>query len=234
MKIVQNNKLRSYATVQGVLETHEATWAGLPAFVAGVTRFNSIVSEITALAQTQASRLGATNEKAYALAALGDAAFEVGAAVHAYAVAQEDYALEGRVDFSRSSIVLGREASVVSRCRDIQAVATEHVAELADYGITTAKLTALKKKIDAFEAGMTKPRQQVAESSAATIALAERFKEADEVLNKCLDKLVFQFKTSGPELFNEYQTARSVVDIRGGRKANNAVTPNPTPAPTPA
>ena len=185
------------------------------------------------LGQTQASRTGAANEKSYALEALGHAAFEVGAAVHAYAVTTEDFALEGRVDFSRSSIRLGRESSVVARCRDIHAAATAQVADLADYGITAAKLTALKKKIDAFETSLSKPRQQVATSSAATVELAEKFSEADTVLNKCLDKLVYQFKDSAPDFFNEYQSARSIVNIRGGRKTNDTPTPTPTPTPVP-
>lgn len=231
MKIVQNNKLRSYGATQGVLDTHESKWSALVAFAAGVTKFNSIVTEINDLAQTQASRNGASNEKSYALDALASAAFEVSAALHAYAVAQEDFALEGRVDFSLSSISLGRESSVLSRCRDIHAAAVEHAGDLADYGITAAKLTALKKKVDAFEGSMNKPRQHVAESAAATVTLAERFKDADEVLNKCLDKLVFQFKDSAPDFFNEYQSARIVVDLRGGRSVSKV---SPTPAPQPA
>jgi hypothetical protein len=232
MKIIQNNKLRAYSTVDAVLDSHEPKWASLPAFVAGVARFRGHIAEIQELEQTQASRSGAASEKSYALESVGSAAFEVCAAVHAFAVVQQDYALEGRVDFSRSSVTLGRASSVVARCRDIHAAATVHVADLGDYGITAAKLTALKKKIDAFEESLAKPRQQVATSSAATVSLAEQFTEADTVLNKCLDKLVYQFKDSAPDFFNEFQTARSVVNIRGGRKTNEA--PAPTPVPTPA
>ena len=234
MKIIQNNKLRAYSTVDAVLDTHETKWTLLPAFAAGVGRFKGHVAEIQELEQTQASRSGASSEKSYALEAVGSAAFEVAAAVHAFAVVQQDYALEGRVDFSRSSITLGRGSSVVGRCRDIHAAATANVADLADYGVTAAKLTALKKKIDAYETSLSKPRQQVATSSAATVALAEQFTEADAVLGKCLDKLVYQFKDSAPDFFNEYQSARSVVNIRGGRKTVDTVTPAPTPVPTPA
>ncbi len=100
------------------------------------------------------------------------------------------------------------------------------------YGITQTKLTALKKKIDAFEASLAKPRQQIAESSAATQTLQAQFAEADTILNKRLDKLVYQFKESAPDFFNAYQTARSIVDLRGSRKTND--TPTPAPAPQPA
>jgi hypothetical protein len=228
----QSNKLRAYQAVELVLETNQTTWAGLPAFVTAAGEFSGVIAEILALAQTQASREGAANEKAYALEALGDAAFEVGAALHAYAVTAQDFALEGRVDFSRSTIVYGREASVLSRVRDIHAAATEQLAKLADYGITQAKLTALKKKIDAFEASLARPRQQIAAGSAATQSLQGKFNEADEILNKRLDKLVYQFKGIAPEFFNAYQTARTIVDIRATRKSDK-VTPTPTPTPQP-
>jgi len=232
MFATQTNKLRAYQAVELILETHKATWEILPAFATAVGEFTPIITEILSLAQTQASREGASNEKAYALEALGKAAFEVGAAVHAYAVTTEDFALEGRVDFSRSTIVYGREASVLARVRDIHAAATTQLANLADYGITQAKLTALKKKIDAFEASLAKPRQQIAESSAATQTLSQQFAEADTILNKRLDKLVYQFKESAPDFFNAYQTARSIVDLRGPRKTND--TPSPAPVPQPA
>lgn len=153
-------------------------------------------------------------------------------AVHAFAVTTEDFALEGRVDFSRSTLVYGREAAVLARVRDIHAAATTHLAKLADYGITQAKLTALKKKIDAFEAALAKPRQQIATSSAATQTLAQQFTMADTILNKRLDKLVYQFKDSAPDFFNAYQTARSIVSLRGPRKTND--TPSPAPVPQPA
>ena len=124
----------------------------------------------------------------------------------------------------------GREAAVLSRVRDIHAAATAELAKLGDYGITQAKLTALKKKIDAFEASLAKPRQQIATGSAATQSLQSQFADADTILNKRLDKLVYQFKDSAPDFFNEYQTARSIVDIRGGRKTNK-VSPAPVPQP---
>jgi hypothetical protein len=230
----QSNKLRAYQTVELVLEAHEATWSSLPAFATAVGEFTAVLPAIQALAQTQASREGASNEKAYALVALGNAAFEIGAAVHAYAVTTHDFALEGRVDFSRTTVAYGREAAVLARVRDIHAAATANLASLADYGITQAKLTAFKKKIDAFEASLAKPRQQIATSSAATQTLLAQFTDADTILNKRLDKLVYQFKETAPDFFNAYQTARSIVDLRGTHKTNDTPTPTPAPVPQPA
>lgn len=231
MNTIQTNKLRAYQAVALVLESNQSVWENLPAFVTAAGEFTGLIPEIQALAQTQASRAGAANEKAYTLAALGEAAFEISAAVHAYAVTTQDYALEGRVDFSRSTIGYGREATVLARVRDIHAAATTELADLTDYGVTQAKLTALKKKIDAYEATLAKPRQQIATGSAATQSLQGKFNEADAILTKRLDKLVFQFKASAPDFFTAYQTARNIVSLRGSRKTN--ATPAPAPQPQP-
>jgi hypothetical protein len=91
------------------------------------------------------------------------------------------------------------------------------VQAVLDYGITPAKLTALKKKTDAFQSVQVKPRQGRATSSAATKALPELFALADAVLNDRLDGLMIQFKDSQPTLFHEYTSARIIVDLPGGR-----------------
>ena len=103
------------------------------------------------------------------------------------------------------------------------------MANLADNGITAAKLTALKKKIEAFELVQPKPRNRVNKGSAATQALEELFRETGTLLRKRLDKLVLQFAETAPAFVNEYESARVVVDARGPAKAK--VQPAPTPQP---
>jgi hypothetical protein len=107
--------LRSYQAVQAVLESHQATWQSLPAFAQAVDEFTALIPEINDLAQTQASRTGFADEKAFALEGMGNATFEVVAAVLAYASVAEDHELAGRVDFSRSAITGGRESEAVAR-----------------------------------------------------------------------------------------------------------------------
>lgn len=231
MEIEQSNKLRSYKAVTVVLETYEPIWTPLPAFGKAVTEFNGIVAEINQQAQIQLESEQASEEKLSVLKALGTAAYEVSAAIQAYAVAGNDLALEARVDFSRSAITLGKEDQVLSRCWGIHALATEQLPNLADHGITTTKLNALKKKIEAFETVQPKPRHRVSKGRAATQALEGLFRAAGTVLSKRLDKLMTQFAESAPEFVKEYEAARLVVDVRGPAKAKTTPTP---PAPQPA
>ena len=229
----QNNKLSAYRAVDAVLEDHETTWQTLPAFAEAVTEFRDVIPEIHGLAQVQANGIGAVEEKQAAFEDMVSAAEEIAAATHAYAVKADEFELAVRVDYSRSDIIDGRQTEVVTRCRDIHAAATEFLASLADYGVTAAKLTKLKSKIDTFDSLQPKPRQRIAKRKAATKSLPQRFDTADLILGNRLDKLVLQFKGSAPEFVTEYRTARTIVDSPGSRKVNGNVETNGTPTPVP-
>lgn len=235
MKAVQSNKLKRVQTLKGVLDEHEDTWSTLPAFGRAVTDLGTLIPQITGTVQVQISTPDAAGEKRLARETLGDTAAEVAAAVFSYAEENDDAELSGRVDLSRSDIIKGRDSSVVARCRDIHAAATEHLADLADSGVTAAKLTALKKQTDAFEGLQTKPRQNQAKRSAATRLMPTLLNKADRVVNRRLNKLVVQFKTTAPDFYNAYQTAVSIVDSGTGHGTNenangNGGTPTPKPA----
>jgi hypothetical protein len=230
MRAKQSDKLKRIQTLNGVLEEHEDTWNTLPAFARAVTELETITLEITNAVQVQLSVPDVSAEKRIARATLTNNATEVAAAVLAYAEENDDAELAGRVDFSRSEIQ-GRDSTFVARCRDIHAAATENVESLTDAGITPAKLTALKKQIDGFEALHTKPRQNLAKRSAATRRMPFLFEKADRIVNRRLNKLVLQFKTSAPAFYNAYQMAVTIVNTagRGGSNGVNETVPTETP-----
>ena len=64
----------------------------------------------------------------------------------------------GGVGDRHRQLPAGQAGVSVVPVRDIHAAATANLANLADYGITQAKLSAFKKKVDAFEASLGKPR----------------------------------------------------------------------------
>ena len=229
----QANRLNCYVATLGVLqsEKYKSVWSSKVALSKAVTDLEDVVSQISDCAQVQESRDGAAAEKAQTLQELGDAAFEVAAAVKSCASASGNKYLAGQVDFSRSEITKGRDSSVLARCRAIHAAASDVLSSLADYEVTAAKLTALKKKIDAFDAAQSKPRQATTSGSAATKDLTRLFRQAAEILTERLDGLLVPFKATEPTFYNEYQSARVVVDAAGGRasrESNVVSAPNPT------
>jgi hypothetical protein len=232
MTAKQQNKLNMYTAAQAVLNSHQSVWESLPAFDDGVDEFGEIIGNIQTGAQTQTSRSGAAADKAYILQVLGDAAYEVGAATRACAVASGNKELAGRVDFSRSELTDGRDPEIVARCQDIHAAASQDLASLTDYGVNAVKANTLKKKIDAFQAAQPKPRQGRATTSAATKMLVSLFAQADELLKKRLDGLAVQFQEAQPNFYNSYRTARRIVSHPGGRVSKPATNVVAVPATT--
>jgi hypothetical protein len=110
------------------------------------------------------------------------------------------------------------------------AAATANLASLAPYGVTAAKLTDLKAKIDAYAASLSKPRDAVASGSTATKQMSDEFDAADAALNDQMDALVPQFAAANAKFVEDYNNARIIVDSGGGKA--KAKTPTPKP-PTP-
>lgn len=219
-----------YLSTEKTLEENAAFFISVPAIGTCHEEFNVIIERIKVLGQTQETKNGFAKSRTTALNNLGDAAHEIAGAVHAFAVETGDETLAARVNFSRTAITAGRDSSVLSRCREIQTAASQNLAALTDYPITATDVNGLKKKADAFEKLQVKPRQGTAVSKAATSQLPGLFRKATTLLNGRLDRLMVRFKKSNPDFYNEYQTARAIVDNRGGRGSKVATTAklNPT------
>lgn len=122
----------------------------------------------------------------------------------------------------------GRATAAADTARSVQAAATANLASLAPCGATAAKLTDLKAEIDAYAAGITKPRDAVASGSTANKQLSDEFDAADAALNDQMDALVPQFASTNAKFVEDYNNARIIVDSGGGKA--KAKPPAPKPA----
>ncbi len=160
-----------------------------------------------------------------------NAALVIAGAVRAFAVANSDLELAGKVDYSRSVLLGGRDRASAEKCQLIHRLATEQVADLAEHGVTVAKLKALQAKIDGYVTCLQRPRQIIAGSKTATAQFEAEIAVADQLLADGLDRLVLQFKDSDPEFYGNYANARAVVNNASGRDSGtDAATPQPKAA----
>jgi hypothetical protein len=194
------------------------------------TDLDTQLAVITSLAQVQAAPNGGAALKKSAKDTLLGTAYQVAAATRAYAVVNNDVELAAQLDYSESDLGEGRPQEVVVRCRNVWSTATDNQAASAAFGVTAAKLTSLKQRIDDYEAANPKPREGQAATKAATTTLPAAFAQVDEILNDCLDGLMAQFRESEAEFYNEYFAARRIVNVPGTRAPKATPTPVPTPA----
>lgn len=209
-------------STQGVLERFESVYDGttaataLPALVTVAEDLTELLEQIDTQSKKQQARSGGSLEKAAALQALANSAFEVVSAVQCCAAATGNSEVAGRANVGRNALTRGADVAILNRTEEIHELATALLPSLADYGVTQAKLNVLGKKIEAFRKARPAPRQRVNASSAATKQLAGLFQELSELLRYRADRLLVQFRETAPEFYNEYQSARTVVNPATG------------------
>lgn len=208
----------SATSTQQVLVKFEKIYDGttaataLPALVTVAEELAELLDGIDDQARKQQARSGSSLEKAAALQALGDAAYEIVSAVRSCAAATGNAELAGKASFGRSELTRGADKTILNRAEEIHETATAVLASLADYGVTQAKLNALNKKIEAFRKAHPAPRQRVNAGRAATRQLSDLFADLSALLRNRADRLLVQFRESAPEFYNEYQSARTLVN----------------------
>ena len=231
MDTEERRKLAMYESVQAVLSRHANTWNTYDPFAEAVPILDDNVDQIKAAALKQLRTTGGAQNKKEARQNLGEVAYFVASQTYAYATKVGNAELLAKVDYTPTSIVQGPEADVLTRCRDVYKAASENATALQRYKIDAAKLTELDEAISDFDTLTNAPRDAITKSAAATKLIHRLIPNTDELLKKTLDKLMVSFKKSAAVFFDEYKTARVIVDI-GVKPEEKPAPPSPEPSPT--
>jgi len=226
MKIDQINKLRMAQATLETIERHQSRWNGIAGFAEAVGVLEETTQAIQDRAREQTARTGHGAAKQEAFQGMVQSGFLVCSGLKALASATGNTQLSSQVDYSRSDLARGREADVVNRCRTLLELGRANATALTGkYNIAAADLDALEAAITAFTTVQPKPRQGRAASASATRDLATLFTRLDEVLANQIDPLMEKFLTTDAAFYNEYQTARSIVDATASREHKAEVVP---------
>ena len=182
------------------------------AFTEGVTALGEDLTALDTQVQAALGNPGATSAKEQARLGLCAIATEVIGAVKAYCAVAQNPELFAKVDYTASTVCVGKVSEVVARCKNIHEAASDNAAALVKYGITAAKLTKLDKAIKAFDKVKTAPRQHKVIKGAATKLIPVLVKSGVSIVRDQLDELMTQFKEANPSFYNAYFAARVVVN----------------------
>jgi len=222
----QENKLSMYLAVREVMTDNQALTAGVPAIGAATTALGAEITIIQSLAQTQKQPTqGATQSKRQLRGAMADSAVPVAGAVKALASATNNPELAAEADFTRIDFTSGRDTESASRADIVLALGTANLAALAGYGIVQATLNGLTDAIQAYRNSITRPREVITVTSAATAQLDPAFARADAILKERLDGLMEQFRLTQPAFYFAFQAAREIIDGGGSTPPTTPPTP---------
>ncbi len=209
MKTRQINKLAAFIALVSVCKQAQSTWTGLKAFKDKFQKFSTRTETLARLKlQQEAGTTGIAAQKQQCR----EEACTAAAAVRAWAEDEGNLTIVGKVSYSYSDLVGGRDTASQDRCQTVQDVAEELVASLKDYGVDADVLEDLQEKIDAYAACISKPREAVATGKTLTTQIESEFKAADALLVTGLDELILSFRTTAPTFYEDYRNARAVVN----------------------
>jgi hypothetical protein len=224
MTTKQLNKLTMYLAVEGICDASPTIWQSLQAFADAYTGLKTHVTNIQTFSQSQTQDTsGIAQDKKQARLAMCSVALPIAKAVHAYALKSQNNTLAASVDFSMSDLMGGRDVQSRDNCQNISDIANTNLANLANYGVTAAQLTALTNAIAAFNLLISKPRDTRAQGKTITGNLQTEFEAADETLG-VMDDLLGQL--SDAQFVSDYRNARIIVDTSASHAS-----PSPSPAP---
>lgn len=221
-------KLSMYRTVQQFCNNNLAIVNTNAAFVAVLALISAKLA--TLLTNETAARKktkGIALDKGSQRTVLCLNAFDIAAAVFAYASEVNNLTLQQIVNFTITDLEKTKDELLVPTCNNIKKAASDNLAALANYGITAASLTAFQNNIDAYNGAVPKPRLAKTAKSTSNKTVKATFKEIDTILKNRMDKLAPSFRTVAPNFLTEYKEARKVIDpgSSGGSEREKTDTP---------
>jgi hypothetical protein len=216
----QDDFLNMFYSVKAVVDKFLSTWTTNSVFADSYTLFISKIGPIEQNRDAQmANSKGVTTDKIVKREALAEKALFIVNRIRSYATVTANNELLESVHFTQSSFDKSRDTDIVGIIDMIIAKANANVTALATYGVTAALITDLQATLTAYSSYIAKPRTVTTQTKNATENLAVLFKEANDILTKRLDLDIEVFKTSKPDFYSQYQTARVVIATSGSATA---------------
>lgn len=212
----QENFLNMIYSVKTVVDKFMSTWTTNTVFAATYALFTSKIGPIEQNRDAQmTTSKGVTTDKNAKRDALTAKALFIVNRIRSYATVSSNNELFESVHFTQSSFDKSRDTEIVGIVDSIIAKANANVAALTTYGVTAALITDLQTALLAYSNYIAKPRTVTIQTKNATENLSVLFKEVNDILTKRLDLDIEVFKTSKPDFYSQYQTARVVIATSG-------------------
>jgi len=211
----EENKLSMYQTVLKFMDKNAAKLDVIPAMAMLREKLRTAVGVIHKRnAEHRNAAKGATNAKATAEEHLADEATALAGMCATYASVQGDDRLEARTTITMSDLRDMRDTELSNWSRSLYDVITEHQADLVEYGLTEGMASDFLNLLDVYDNARDGRDEATAEQVAARQGLTAAFRIVDHILYKQIDRLMERFRTTDPKLYNGYQAARVIKDIR--------------------
>ncbi|OFX60327.1 MAG: hypothetical protein A2046_02690 [Bacteroidetes bacterium GWA2_30_7] len=216
MQNSQEDKLSMCLKTESTCDKFQTVWNSNNAFKA---TYNLLKSRIRLVEQNRDIQItnitGVTSEKAIKRVAMTDKALFIANRLESYARVSANTELLANIHFTASDMDKARDTNIVGICDLILSKANTYATELANYDVPATTITDLQTAITTYTSVVTKPQTSKAILKNATQNIAQYIKEIDELLATRLDLDIEVFKTTNPDFYSQYKTARIIISTGG-------------------
>ena len=216
MKILdarQEAKLNMYQVVQSLCDANTPIVETNKAFANALIEFKAKIAQIdVGTGLTSLVLTGIAADKSVSKQDLSVIATQIAGLIFAFAAKTGNNTLKQAVNFSTTDISKLKDGEIAPQCQNIHDSGVANLANLADYGVTTAKLDDLQTAINSYTGHVAKPRTAITERATTKANIKQYFKQADAILTEQMDKLVENFKADNPDFVSTYRNARIIID----------------------
>ncbi len=212
MTIPQKDKLSMIYVVRNVCERYQATWSTNAVFTATYNLWATKIPLIEANRDAQLMETtGVTTDKKSKRDLMVEMALFIEKRIQSFAYVTNNLELLENAKYTATDLKMARDTDVIGIGNAILAKAIANASALVAYGVTATMISELQASITLYSTTLSKPNTAKAQTKTATENLAKLFKESGDLLVKRMDLDIELFKTSKPEFYSQYKTARTVV-----------------------
>jgi hypothetical protein len=218
----QVNKLRSFASVEGVMDDEKAVVEKYPTIRETWSGINTKIKDLKVIAVEKGTdSTGITLEKNQARHNMADLASNIAGCASSNAKRKKNKELAAIFNLSKGKILKYSEERSIALSKVVYKEASKIVDQLQDDMVTQEDLDELNESIAYFE-GLRKRRGSTNSTSKVNTKLvAEMIRDITNSLNDHLDKYVNKISKHEPVFFGKYYAARNILDLGGpGRPPN--------------
>lgn len=212
MKTKQTNKLNMHFALRNFKRRNEAEAALIPKFNENCDLLLQSTDELQALSEAQGKgRTGIKLDKDVLRRNLVDLCLKYSNKLAILSLQKENYTLLKEIQFRQSQFRNMKGTKVVEKAQLIYNSVQANLNELADQEITADTQKEFNEAIIAFNNFLSMPRTVIAERRKVTLRISEIFSVSDKYL-KMMDFAVESARKEHPDFYNNYKTARMLVD----------------------
>jgi hypothetical protein len=214
MTVNQENKIRMFYAVSAVCECNTELWDENEAFAGNYKNFLSKISQIKQWKdQLLIESISMETFKSIDRVELEEFAYYLSGKLKSFAIEKGNDALLEEVNDYRRHLSNATDIELINMCSKLSNACLTNLSLLDIYSISSNSIADLQQLTSMFSARLNRTKYLQSKAKSTQENLKKVIVDADSILKDRLDKLIDLFENSDSEFYQQYNTARIIINL---------------------